>query len=346
MTNLMDPSPRHYLVTGAAGNLGSSVAAQLVARGHTVRGLVLAGDPAAARLPQGVEVMVGDVTDPASLEPFFTVPQNQEIYVIHCAAIVTVNSGFSQIVHDVNVTGTRNIVQACLTHKVAKLVYVSSTGAIPETPQGTPITEIGHFDPDPIVGYYGKTKAEASQLVLDAVREQGLNATVVFPTGICGPDDYAYGPVATFILDYCSGKMSAGVEGSFNAVDARDLADAIIAACDKGRRGEGYILGNEQVSMAQMFGLLSRLTGTPEVTTILPGWAGRLLGKASDLVQGVTDKPMRLTSFAVYNLTRNNNFDSSKARDELGFRTRPFAQTIEDTIVWLESEGRITPHAA
>ncbi|GAA2182344.1 NAD-dependent epimerase/dehydratase family protein [Brooklawnia cerclae] len=330
-----------YLITGVAGNLGSSVATKLVAEGRRVRGLVLAGDPAVLSVSPRVDLQVGDVTDRDSLERFFDVGDSREIVVIHCAAIVTVNAGFSQKVHDVNVDGTRNVVDACVAHHVRKLVYVSSTGAIPEAPDGTPIAEVDSFDPEAVVGYYGWTKAKASGLVLDAVRERDLDASIVFPTGICGPDDYAFGPVSSFILDYCEGKLRAGVEGSFNAVDVRDLADAVIAACDWGGKGEGYILGNERVTMREMFHLLSELTGTPEVTRIVPAWAGRALGRMSDWMQRIFHRSARMTSFAVYNLTRNNIFDSSKARRDLGFRTRPFAETLSDTIRWLQREGRI-----
>lgn len=288
-----------------------------------------------------MELCVGDVTDKDSLEWFFRVEDSTDIYVIHCAAIVTVNPSFNQKVYDVNVTGTKNILNACLAHGVKKLVYVSSTGAIPEQPRGTAIKEVSQFDPEAIVGFYGRTKAEASQAVLDAVRDWDIDASLVFPTGICGPDDYAFGPVAGFIIDYCAGKMPAGVEGSFNAVDARDLADAIVTCCEKGRKGEGYVLGNECVSMKQMFELLGSLTGTKEIKMILPAGAAKLLGKLSDLGEKITGKPARMTSFAVYNLIRNNVFDSSKARRELGYRTRPFAQSIADTIAWLEREKKI-----
>lgn len=336
-----NPKNALYLVTGVAGNLGSSVAARLLADGKRVRGLVLKGDPAAARVPKEVEICVGDVTDTESLERFFAADEGTELTVIYCAAIVTVNPGFSQKVYDVNVGGTKNIVNACIGHKVKKLVHVSSTGAIPEQPRGTAIKEVGSFDPDAVVGYYGRTKAEASQAVLDAVRQKGLDASMVFPTGICGPDDYAFGPVASFIIDYCAGKMPAGVEGSFNAVDARDLADAIVACCEKGRPGEGYILGNECVTMQQMFYLLSTLTETKQIKMILPAGAAKLLGKLSDLGEKITGKPARMTSFAVYNLIRNNVFDCSKAERELGFHTRPFAQTLADTVAWLKREHKI-----
>lgn len=330
-----------YLVTGVAGNLGSSVAARLLEEGKNVRGLVLKGDPTAARVPKAVDVCIGDVTDPESIEHFFKAEAGTEIVVIHCAAIVTVNPGLSQKVYDVNVTGTKNILNACIRHKVKKLVHVSSTGAIPELPHGTPIKETDRFEPGSVVGYYGKTKAEASQAVLDAVRKHDLDASIVYPTGICGPDDYAFGPVAGFIMEYCAGKMPCGMEGSFNAVDARDLADAIVTCCDKGRKGEGYILGNECVTTKQMFHLLSTLTGTKEVKMILPVGAAKLFGKLSDLGEKITGKPARMTSFAVYNLIRNNVFDCSKAKGELDFHTRPFAESIADTIEWLKRENKI-----
>ena len=330
-----------YLVTGVAGNLGSSVAARLLEDGKNVRGLVLKGDPAAIRVPKKVEICVGDVTDVASLEHFFATDVGTELIVIHCAAIVTVNPGFSQKVYDVNVGGTKNILDACIAQKAKKLVYVSSISAIPEQPYGTPITEVTRYDPDTVVGFYGKTKAMASQAVMDAVRNNGLDASIVFPTGICGPDDYAYGPVASFLVDYCDNKMPAGVAGSFNAVDARDLADAIVTCCEKGRKGEGYILGNECVTMQQMFSLLSVLTGTKEIRMILPAGAAKVLGRLSDLGEKMTGKPARMTSFAIYSLLRNNVFDCAKAERELSFHTRPFADSIADTLEWLEREGKI-----
>ncbi|SHI13582.1 dihydroflavonol-4-reductase [Sporobacter termitidis DSM 10068] len=342
MDNQHDRSDTLYLVTGVAGNLGSSVAARLLEEGKSVRGLVLNGDPAAARVPKEVEICFGDVTDKDSLARFFAAEGNVERVVIHCAAIVTVNPGFNQKVYDVNVDGTRNILDACLTHGVKKLVYVSSTGAIPELPHGQAITEIEHLDPEAVVGFYGKTKAMATQAVIDAVRTWDLDASIVYPTGICGPDDYAFGPVAGFIMEYCAGKMPCGMEGSFNAVDARDLAEAIVTCCEKGGKGEGYILGNACVTMPQMFRLLSALTGTKEVKMILPAGAARLFGKLSDVSEKITGKPARMTSFAVYNLIRNNVFDCSKAKRELGYHTRPFEDAIADTIDWLVRENKIS----
>ncbi|MDF2858866.1 MAG: nucleoside-diphosphate sugar epimerase, partial [Neobacillus sp.] len=184
-----------YLLTGAAGNLGSSIVRELIAQGKEVRAFVLPNDNAVKRIPEGVEIIEGDILNMDDLHRFFTVGDGTEIIVIHSAGIVTTYWEFSQKVHDVNVQGTRNIVKMCVEKHVKKLVYVSSVHAITELPKGQTIKPVSEFNPDHIIGFYGKTKAEASQIVMDAVKAHGLNASIVFPSGLCGPYDYTIGHV-------------------------------------------------------------------------------------------------------------------------------------------------------
>ena len=330
-----------YLLTGAAGCLGSNISRGLIAEGKKVRALVLKGDPAEDRVPQEVEIISGDLTDMKTLEEFFTVKEGTEIIVIHCASMVTVSPDYSDKIYNVNVNGTKNMIHMCLKHGAKKMVYVSSTGAIPELPKGQPIKEVDSFDPGPIVGWYGKTKAIATQLVLDAVKEKGLDASVVFPSGIFGPNDYAYGYVSKFIIDYVSGHMPAGIAGSFNAVDVRDLAAAVIACTEKGRPGEGYILANDTVTIRDMFRVISEATGVPEVKMILPISAAKVIAFFAAIKTRLTKKPSSITSFAVYNLDRNNDFSYEKAKRELGFKVRPFEETMADNIAWLAGENKI-----
>ncbi len=169
-----------------------------------------------------------------------------------------------------------------------------------------------------------------------------MDASVVFPTGICGPNDFANGPVSSFLIDYIEEKMPMGIEGYFNAVDVRDLADGCIACTEKGRKGEGYIMGNELVSMREMFDLVSKISGCKNVKTILPIGIAKLLGKCCDLAGKITGKPGRMTSFAVYNMARNNNFSYEKAEKELGYKVRPFARTMQEEIGWMYNEGMIS----
>lgn len=149
-----------YLVTGAAGHLGRTVVQHLLERGKRVRILVL---PEEQNLPPGVnEVYYGDVRKKESLQPFFQAPQDTELIVIHCAGIVSIATKYVQNVYDVNVIGTKNIVDVSQQSKVKKFVYVSSVHAIPEKEKGETITEVTEFDPDEVVGLYAQTKAEAT----------------------------------------------------------------------------------------------------------------------------------------------------------------------------------------
>ncbi len=333
---------RIYLLTGAAGLLGSNISRQLIERGEKVRALVLNGDPAMKYVPEEAEVVLGDLLDNASLERFFTVPDGTEVIVIHTASVVTLNPDPSPKVYAVNVDGTQNIINMCIKNKVKKLVYISSTGAIPEKPGNEPIKEVDHFDPNAVVGYYSVTKAEATQLVLDAIKKYPqLDASIVHPSGICGHNDYAFGPVSSFLIQYANGEMSTGIEGTFNSVDVRDLADGVIACCDKGRRGECYIMGNNLVTMKEMFNIVNRTAGLQYKPDMLSVPVAKFLAKVMAVVSRITGKPAMLTDFAIYNLSRNNNFCYNKAVKELGYKVRPFEETISDEIKWLKAEGKI-----
>ena len=333
---------RIYLLTGAAGLLGSNISRKLIERGEKVRALVLKNDPATKYIPQEAEIVMGDVTDMKSLERFFDVPKNSEVYVIHSASIVTLDPNPNAKVYAVNVEGTQNIITQCAKNKVKKLVYISSTGGIPELNGNTPIKEVSKFTTEGLVGYYSVTKAEASQLVLDGLKmAPDLDASIVHPSGICGPDDYSFGPVADFIVQYASGKMSAGIHGTFNSVDVRDLADGVIACCDKGKSGECYIMSNSLVTMQDMFNIINEAAGLSFQPKMLPVKIAKCLAKIMAVGSKITGKPAQLTDFAIYNLTRNNNFDCSKAMKELDFKCRPFEETIGDEVRWLKAEGRI-----
>ena len=336
---------RIYLVTGAAGFLGSNICLQLLEQGCRVRALVLNGDKSAKFIPEDVEIVFGDLTDAASLEPFFTIPEDMTSVVIHCASMVTVNPSYSEKLMAVNVGGTRNIITQCLAHpECEKLVYVSSTGAIPELPHGTKISEVDHFDPcDPakVVGAYSQSKAKATQMVLDSVRVMGLKACVVHPSGILGPNDHAMGETSSTVLQIIKGEMPMGMQGSFNLCDVRDLAAGTIAAVDKGRVGECYILANETVTLKDMCEMLHKECNAKKIKFYLP------LDLADKIAQGLekqaekTGKKPLMTTFSVYNLARNNEFDYSKAQRELGYTTRPYQETIHDEVQWMIAEGLI-----
>ena len=331
-----------YLVTGAAGFLGGTICRQLIERGENVRAFVLPGDPAMKYVPQAAEIVEGDLTDMDSLEKLFNVEEGTETIVLHIASVVTVNPDYSSKVMEVNVDGTKNIIRLCLSHpECKKLVYCSSTGAIPEAAMGKAIKEVRRFDPDEVVGCYSRSKAMASQAVLDAVHDQGLNACIVHPSGIMGPEDYAVGETTGTLIKIIRGEMPAGIDGSFNLCDVRDLAAGTIAAADKGKAGECYILANEPVSFRDFSRMVSDEAGCKKVGMFLPIWAANMMGGMMEKqAKKKGTKPM-MTRFSVYNLARNNKFDSTKAIRELGYSTRSYRDTIHDEIQWLKAAGKI-----
>lgn len=334
-----------YLVTGAAGFLGSHVCDELLARGERVRALVLPGDKSAKYIPKEVEIVEGNLCDVASLENFFSIPKGSSSVVIHCASMVTTNAEFNQKLVDVNVGGTVNMIDQCLKHpECGKMVYVSSTGAIPELPKGSPIRETDRFTPideERQVGCYSQTKAMATQAVLDACKEKGLKACVVHPSGILGPKDYAIGETTGTVIKIMNGEMPVGMGGSFNLCDVRDLAHGCVAAADKGRIGECYILGNKEVTLKEMCRMLHEASGCRTPHFYVPiGMAYKLAAQMEKKAKKTGEKPL-MTNFAVYNLARNNEFDYSKAERELGYHTRPYEETLRDEANWLMAEGYI-----
>lgn len=335
---------RLYLVTGAAGFLGGTICRQLIDRGDEVRAFVLPNDPAIKYVPKEAQITKGDLCDMESLERFFTIPQDRESIVLHIASIVTVNPEYNQKVMDVNVGGTKNIIELCKRHpECKKLVYCSSTGAIPELPKGQKIAETEDFytlNPDKVVGCYSQSKAKATQLVLDAAKN-GLNACVVHPSGILGPEDFAIGETTSTLIKIIKGEMPAGIAGSFNLCDVRDLAMGTIAAADKGRTGECYILGNDEVSFKEFAKLIAEESGSKGVKFFLPLGMANFLAKQMEKKAAKTGQKPVMTTFSVYNLARNNNFDSSKAKRELGYTTRSYRETIHDEIKWLKETGKI-----
>ncbi len=321
--------------------MGGNILKELTERGERVRALALPNDAAIAGMPHGVEVTEGDLLDSAALDRFFSVPESTEIIVIHAASIVTMDPKPNEKVRAINVDGTRNIIRNCLRHKVKKLVYVSSTGAIPELPKGQPIRESENHDPDKVIGYYAKTKTMATDLVLQAVRENGLDASVVYPSGIIGPNDYGFGLITSAIRMVAEGRLRVSIGGTFNSVDARDLTAGILACAERGRKGETYIMASRCYTFGQLIEAICKEAGTKKPLLTIPLWLVRPFSGLGALYGKITNGPKWFSRFTVYNLERNNNYCTEKAEKELEFQCRSLNETIADTISWLRREGKI-----
>ena len=224
---------QNYLITGATGFLGRAVLQLLLAHSCRVLALVMDKDPLAYTIPENVTVFCGDLTDKDTLRSFFAAG-GDSFCVLHCAGLVSIASKPDEAIYRVNVQGTRNIVDLSREFGAGRLIYVSSVHAIPEKPAPETITEPDRFATDEILGDYGKSKAMATALVLEAA-QNGLNASVVLPSGIIGPGDLARGNMTRMLLAFCRGQLPLGVNGGYDFVDVRDVAVGVLACAGSGK---------------------------------------------------------------------------------------------------------------
>ncbi len=336
-----------YIVTGAAGHLGSYVVKELLARGEEVRALVLPKEhvpPFVVVNRHNLREYEGNVCKPETLLPLFNNFEGKDLYVIHCAGIVAITKKADKKIRAVNVFGTSNIIAACKENHVKRLLYVSSVHAIPGLPRGEITKEITHFDPDNVMGYYDKTKAEATQLVLDAAKE-GLDALVVHPSGIIGPNGLPTGNMAQLITLYLNKKLPVAIKGGFDFVDVRDVARGIVQACRKGRKGECYILSNRYVELEELFTLLAEISGRKKIRVYIPLWVAKAFAPLAELHYKATHQTPVFTGYSIYTVSQGTAFSHQKATEEFGYQTRPLKESLTDIAAWIK-ESRRSPEAA
>lgn len=324
------------VVTGAAGMVGNVLVRELINEGNQVKALVLESDDLRSLKDLDIEIIVGDVRDVSFLEEAFEGAKT----VFHLAGIVSISTGEHELIEAVNVGGTQNVIAACLTSRVGRLVYMSSVHALTELPHGKLIDETALIDPKKVVGDYAQSKAKATLSVLGSVK-QGLDAVVVYPSGIIGPYSYGSSNMGQLMIDYAKGKIPVLIDGTYDFVDVRDVVEGTISASEKGQAGEGYILSGYQITLKQLFAILSSLTGRKLPKIFLPNWLLKWFIPLSGFLAKRSKKKPTLTAYALYTLSSNSLFSHDKAHRDLGFYPRHVTKTIGDTIAWYQKIEQI-----
>lgn len=323
---------RLYIITGANGHLASTIIRYLKDTDCEIRGLILPIEH--GEDDEIISFFKGDVTDIASLQEIFTNLRGYEVVVIHAAGIISIESKISPLLYNVNVLGTKNIIELCLQHHVHRMIYVSSVHAIPEKGNMAVIEEVAKFSPEKVIGAYAKTKAEASQAVLEAGK-QGLNAVIVHPSGIVGPYDTGDNYVVQLTKDYIYGKLPAGVIGGYDFVDVRDVAKGCIAAVDKGETGECYILSNRYFTVKELLEFM-RLASNGHKKICVPLWLAKMMVPIFEWIAKTAKKRPLFTRYSLHTLESNGYFSHGKATKVLGYHPIDMKTTIADTIYWLQ----------
>ncbi len=322
-----------FLITGATGFLGKAVIAELLKEKKHIRALVLKNDPLVNSLPPEVETIRGDVCDELSLKCLF-MGADRQTSMIHCAGIVSVASHPGERLYKVNVGGTNNILRFCEKHKVKKLVYVSSVHAIPEKPMGAVMDEDIVLSPDKVRGDYAKSKAIATSLVFEAVA-RGLDASVVYPSGIIGPGDVGRGSMTNMMISYLSGKMPFAVKGGYDFADVRDVAAGIVSCAERGEPGKGYILSGHYATIRDILDLTKAEAGITRNPLYFPACFAKFAAPFVEKRSLKKERPLYFTPYSIAVLQSNGRFDRSAAETRLGYSPRSLQSSVRDTVRWI-----------
>jgi len=319
-------------ITGASGHVGANLVRRLLADGHTCRVLVRRDERALAGL--NIERFAGDVLDPSSLAAAFSGAER----VFHLAALISVVGDPDGAVARTNVVGPRNVVAACRQAGVRRLVHFSSIHAYSQSPLDQILDETRpHVDAARAYAYDG-SKAAGEREVLAGVA-QGLDAVIVNPTAVLGPQDFKPSRMGQILLDLYHRRLPALVHGGFDWVDARDVADGAWRAAERGRTGEKYLLGGHWASVRELATLAQDVTGVPAPRFDTPMPLARLAAPFAFAFSRWTGRTALFTPESLGALRANRRISHDKATRELGYAPRPLAETVRDAYAWFRAAG-------
>lgn len=325
------------LVTGTTGFLGAALLRELIADGRDVRVLVRPGADRSNIEGLDAEVVTGDLRDRDSLAAAL---QGCEV-LYHAAAYYSLWSRDKRTMYDINVQGTRNILEAAMTENVRKVVYTSTVGCIGLWPDGRPADEQTPLDPAILCNDYKLSKYQAEQAALEFAG-RGLPVVVVNPSAPVGPWDIKPTPTGKLILDFINGKMPAYLDTGLNLIDVRDCARGHLLAEQKGTVGERYILGNRNLSLHEILLALEKITGIPAPRIKMPYWVAYAAGWICETVSDViTHQPPAVPLGGVKMAKHKMYFDPSKAVRELGLPQNSVVGALEDAVQWMKEHGMV-----
>ena len=325
------------LVTGASGFVGAAVARALLVAGRQVRALVRAGSDLSNCKNLDVELVVGDLGDVPSLERALANCSG----LFHVAADYRLGARDPKPLYRTNVEGTRNILAAARTAGVEKIVYTSSVATIGIPTDGTPGDESTPSTLNDMIGHYKRSKFLAEDVARDAARA-GAWVVIVNPSTPVGPGDVKPTPTGQLVLDAAAGRMPAYVDTGLNVVHVDDVAAGHLLAFDRGRSGERYILGGQDMSLKEILTDVARLVGREPPRIRLPYGLVLPIAYMADAYSSVSGRGTRVTLEGVRMSRKRMYFSSSKAMRDLGYQWRPPLQAFDDAVRWFR-EQRLLP---
>jgi len=325
------------LVTGATGFVGAAVARALLREGWQVRVLVRSASDRSNLQHLDLEVAVGDLTDRPSLDRALIDCGG----LFHVAADYRLGAPDPRELYRINVEGTRNILRAAHQAGVARMVYTSSVATIGLPTDGSPGDEETPVGLAAMIGHYKRSKYLAEQAVLEAART-GLSVVIVNPSTPVGPGDVKPTPTGRVVLDAASGRMPAYVDTGLNIVHVDDVAAGHLLAFHRGRPGERYILGGQDMTLREILAHIARLVGRKPPQVRLPYGAVLPIAYVAEVVARISGRSSRVTLEAVRMSRKRMFFSSAKAVRDLGYQWRPPVDAFDDAVRWFRERGLLS----
>ncbi len=323
------------LLTGASGFVGSAVLRGLLREGYTVRALVRPSSHYEDLVARSVEFVKGDLRDRSSLEGVCAGCK----YLFHVAADYRLSLWDGAGVVATNVGGTGNLMEEAMRAGIERIVYTSSVATLNNREDGEPADEVANLPLDRAIGAYKRSKLMAERLVLDLIREKGLPAVIVNPSTPIGPRDIRPTPTGKIVIAAASGRIPVYVDTGLNLVHVDDVAWGHLAALRRGRIGERYILGGQNILFSQMLAEVAASVDRSCPKYRIPWYLAAPAAIAGEAEAFLTGREPLATWAGVRLASHRMFFTSGKAERELGYRARPHLEALSDAIAWFRSRG-------
>lgn len=327
----------HVLVTGATGLLGHNLIRLLVAEGHQVKAIVQPGAPTVFLKGLGIKIIPCDIV--TGKDELLRAAEGCDA-MVHAAALTDMSPARSTLHRIINVQGTINMMEAALGQNVKRYIHVGTANSFGYGSMDQPGDEMKTYSGKKYNLDYMDSKYEAHQLVLQYVKQRGLNAIVVNPTYMIGPYD-AKPSSGAMIVAICTGKLKGYPRGGKNCIYVRDVARAIVNGLTAGRSGESYILGNENISYRDLFEKIAGIAGAKVPSLPIPGWAVKTWGVAGTIYELTTGRKTMLNRAMARIACHGHYFSAQKAVRELGLPQTPLDVAITEAIDWFILNGYI-----
>ena len=324
-----------YFITGISGFLGRNLTIELLKQKDIeIVGFVLPNEKNLEFYEQyqNITLIRGNILNKEEVDKFLSHSSSGDKYLIHAAGRISTYRRNDPLTMKINVEGTRNVIDSVVNKGFKKVVYVSSVDSVPRRKDNGTIYEPEEYDIHKVDGVYSKSKVLANNIVLEAVKNHHLDACIVMPSAMMGPNDPFNSPINLAIKKFLNNKLPAIAKGGYDIVDVRDVSKGIFNVLEKGESGESYLLTGHYISVKDLIALAGTIANKKPVTKTVPHFLIKIASPFLEMHARIHKKTPLFTGFSMDCLKQNSNYSSNKAKEKVGYEITSLEVTMKDTI--------------